>query len=324
MSSNKGIAVEYTSLQNMKLGGDKMDPLDILSLRRDTGDLFYKLTTHTGRMNVPGGFRPIQELEGGIGNQLTEFIQIFDLNMNFIRDLTGINQIADASTPNPNQSVGGSEMAVAATNNALKPLYSGYIRLKEKTAGSCALRIQVQVRSTDDPYTGYIPIVGSAGVKLLEYDAENMDADYHIKIQAKPTDKRKQAIKDAAVVAMQPDKDGYVGIEYPEFLMIERLLEDGNLKYAEYFLAYRSKKNKERQVKLQRENMAIDAENAQQTARVKGEEDRMKIKFETDEKIRYETVVSQLEEQSNVMEHERKKELIILEKGLELQTTNTQ
>lgn len=324
MSANAGIAVEYTSLQNMKLGGEKMEPLDILSLRRDTGDLFYKLTTHTGRANVPGGFRPIQELQGGIGNQLQEFVTIFDLNMNFIRDLTGINQIADASNPDPNQSVGGSEMAIAATSKALKPIYSGYIRLKELAARSCSIRIQNIIRNDPASYNVYVPVFGAAGVKLLEYDAENIDADYFIKIQARPTEKRKEVILQAAITAMQPDREGYVGIEFPEFLMVERLLEDGNLKYAEYFLAYRSKKNKERQTKLQRENMQLDAQNAQQTATVKGDEDRKTIIFTTDETIRLETAKADLEDRNKANEHDRDMELKALEMTLKkAQPNNT-
>ena len=316
MSSNSGIAVEYTSLQNMKLGGEKMDPLDILSLRRDTGDLFYKLTTHTGRMNVPGGFRPIQELEGGIGRQLEELIRIFDLNMNFIRDLTGINQVADASSPDPNQSVGGSELAIAQTTKALKPIYSGYVRLKELVARSCAIRIQNLVRNDPEAYNVYLPIVGTAGVKFLEFDAENIDVDYHIKIIARPTEKRKEVILQAALQAMQPDREGYVGIEIQDFLMIERLLEDGNLKYAEYFLNYRSQKNKERQTQLQRENMQIDAKNAQETARVKGEEDRNTKSFETDESIRLETAKADLEDRNKDREHQRKMQEIALQTSM--------
>ncbi|MBE3086897.1 MAG: hypothetical protein IMZ64_11850, partial [Bacteroidetes bacterium] len=211
MSSNSGIAVEYTSLMNMKLGGNKMEPLEILSIRRDTGDLIYKMSTHMGKQNIPGGMRPIQELTGGIGPQLQEYMTLFDLNLNFIRDLTGINQIADASNPNPNQSVGGAEMAIAATNNALKPLYSGYIRLKELVCRSSAIRIQLLVKYDKTAYEGYIPVVGGAGVKILSIGAEILDTDWEIQIQAKPTQQRKQTIMQAATIAMQPDKDGYIG-----------------------------------------------------------------------------------------------------------------
>ncbi|HOM03033.1 MAG TPA: hypothetical protein PLH43_09425 [Acetivibrio sp.] len=314
MSSNAGIAVEYTSLQNMKLGGEKMEPIDILALRRDTGDLIYKLTTHTGRPNVPGGMRPVQELQGGIGPQLNEFIQLFELNLNFIRELTGINQIADASTPDPNQSVGGSKLAVAQTIKALRPIYSGYIRLKELVCRSCAIRIQNIVGVDSEAYKIYIPAIGQGGVKLLDFDSENIDADYHIKIEAKPTEERKQIILQAAMNAMQPDRDGYVGIQMEDFLLILRMLEDGNLKFAEYYLSYRSQQNKERQLRLQRENMMLDAQNAQQTAMLKEQEARKTKQFETDEAIRLEMAKADLEDRNNQREFERKLQLSLSEK----------
>jgi hypothetical protein len=313
MSSNSGIAVEYTSLMNMQLGGEKMEPLEILSIRRDTGDLIYKMTTHMGKPNVPGGMRPIQELVGGIGPQLGEFIQLFDLNLNFIRDLTGINQIADASNPDPNQPVGTAEMAIAATNNALKPIYAGYIRLKELVARAAAIRIQLLVRHDKKAYEGYIPVVGGAGVKILSIGTEILDADWEIQIQAKPTQQRKQLILEAAMKAMQPDKDGFTGIEESDFMMIERLLEAGNEKLAEIMLSYRSKKNKDRQLKIQRENMELDTQNEQKTAQVKGEQLRETAKFESDLQIEQDTNKLDLEDRNAENQHERDMELKALE-----------
>jgi len=129
MSSPSGVAVEYTSLTNMTLGGKKMDPLEILTIKRGMGDIFYRATTHRGYVNSPNAGKPVQELDGGIGRSLEEFVRIFELNFNFIRDLSGINQIADASSPDPNQSVTGSKMAISATSNALKPIYASYVHV---------------------------------------------------------------------------------------------------------------------------------------------------------------------------------------------------
>ena len=317
MSSNKGIAVEYTSLMNMKLGGDKLEPLEILSIRRDTGDLIYKLTTHQGRPNVPGGMRPIQELEGGIGAQLNEFMSLFQMNLEFIRDLTGINRIADASSPDPNQSVKGSQLAMVSTTNALKPIYAGYIRLKEQVARSCAIRVQMLVKYDKKAYEGYIPVVGGAGVKILSIGADIIDADYEIKIQAKPTQERKQTILQAAIQSMQPDRDGYVGIEQQDFMMIERLLESGNEKLAEMMLNFRSQKNKQRQVQLQRENMKLDAENQQKSKMVSAEEDRKTKEFDNQLKIQYEEAKTKNENWLKQQDHMRKMEELQYEKGLE-------
>lgn len=317
MSANSGIAVEYTSLMNMTLGGKKMQPLEILSIRRDTGDYIYKLTTHQGRQNTPSGMRPVQELTGGIGPQLNEFISLFDLNLNFIRDLTGINQIADASNPNPNQSVGGAEMAIAATNNALKPLYSGYIRLKEMVARSAALRIQLLMRYDNDAYQGYIPAIGGAGVKILSVGTDVIDADFSIMIQAKPTQQRRQMILEAAIKATQPDRDGNIGIETQDFMMIERLLESGNEKLAEITLAHRTRKNKEKQLQIQRENMQLDSENQQKAAIVKSQEEMKKLEMDYQFKTQFEEKKSDLESKRNAELHQYKLEELALQNHLD-------
>lgn len=308
-----GISIEYTALQNMKLGGNKMEPLELLRMRKQNGDLIYKATTHKGQMNIPGGYRPIQELQGGIGTQLDEFIKIFDLYINFIREVTGINQIADASTPNPEQSVGGSEMAIAATNNALRPVYSAYVATKEKVAKNGCLRMQLLIKHDKKALEGYVPIVGRMGVQILSVGADVIDANYYIKYEAKPTQQRKDTIRNAAIAAMQPDKDGTKSIELPDFLLIERMLENGNLKYAEAFLNYRSKKNKEKQLQLQRENMALDKQRELEGIDKKYKADIEKTRFETDEKIRFEAAKMELEEKYKAIDFEREKEKIALQ-----------
>jgi len=318
LAAPAGVAIEFTSLQNMALGKKKMDPLDLLKIRTQTGILIYRATTHKGLPNTPGGWKPIQELTGGIGPQLKEFLEIFEFNINAIREITGINQIADASTPNPEQSVGGSELAIAATNNALRPIYSGYIHLKEQSAKNISLRIQLLVKHNNEAYKGYMPVLGKLGVQIISVGADAVDADYFIKYEAKPTEKRKFTILDAATKAMSPDRDGIIGIELPDYLMIERLLEAGSLKFAEAYLNYKSKKNKERQLQLQRENMEIDSqrEKANVAAKAKAEADQTKL--ETDEELRLYRSKKEIDEEFAKLQHERDKEKLSIESSLNI------
>ena len=318
MAAPPGIAIEFTALQNMSLGGNKMQPLELLKIRSQTGNLIYKATTHKGIPNTPGAWKPIQELEGGIGKQLMEFVQVFELNTNFIRENTGINQIADASNPNPEVSVGGSELALAATNNALRPIYSGYLDLKERTAKNISLRLQLLIKHDKEAYKCYTPVIGSVGVQIISVGADVVDADYFIKYEAKPTKERKDIIRQAAVNAMSPDRDGVIGIELPDFLMIERLLESGSLKYAEAFLNYKSRKNKERQLALQRENMNLDKQRELEAIQLKADLLQSEEKVKTDEEIRLYEAKAEIDERYNQIEHERKKELLGIQSSLGL------
>ena len=318
MAAPPGIAIEFTALQNMTLGGNKLKPLELLKIRSQTGNLIYKATTHKGILNTPGAWKPIQELTGGIGPQLMEFIRVFELNINFIRENTGINQITDASSPNPEMSVGGSELALAATNNALRPIYSAYLDIKERTARNISLRVQLLIKHDKIAYKGYIPVIGSIGVQVISVGADAVDADYFIKYEAKPTKERKDTIKQAAINAMNADRDGIIGIELPDFLMIERLLESGNLKYAEAFLNYKSKKNKERQLNLQRDNMKLDKEREQEAIKLKSELLQSEERIKSDEEIRVYDAKKSIDEKFAQLEHERKKELLGLQSSLDI------
>jgi len=315
MAAPPGIAIEFTSLSNMTIGKNKMQPLELLKIRTQTGNLIWKATTHVGNPNTATS-RPIQELEGGLGSQLSEFITLFEFNTNAIRELTGINKIADASDPNPEQSVGGSEIAMAATNNALRPIYSAYLNLKERTAKNISLRLQLLIKHNKEAYKGYMPVIGRIGVQVISVGADVVDADYYIKYEAKPTDKRKEAIKEAAIKAMNPDRDGIIGIELPDFLMIERLLESGNLKYAEAYLNYKSKKNKEKQLTLQRENMRLDAEREQKGNEQKSKNAIAEEKNKTNEGIRLYKAKKEIDNEFAEKELVRKKSLLQLESTL--------
>lgn len=311
-----GLAIEITSLQNLSLGANKLQPLELLKILTQTGDLLFKSTTHKGIPNAPGGYRPVQELVGGIGQQLNDFVTVWDFNANAIRDMTGISQIADASTPNPDQSVGGSEIAMAATNNALRYIYSGYLTIKEQTAKNISLRMQLLIKHDKEAYTGYMPVIGTIGVQIISVGADAVDADYFIKYEAKPTEKRKQAILDTATKAMSPDRDGIIGIELPDFLMIERLLESGSLKYAEAFLNHKSKKNKERQLKLQRDNMDLDKQREQEDIKLKSEAAQVLQKAKTDDAIRLYQAKKQIDESYAQLQHKRDMELAGLNSSL--------
>lgn len=318
-ASPSGLAVEYNSLQNMVIKGGVLEPLEILEIRRGQGDLVYRATTHRGYVAGPHSGKPVQELEGGIGRSLKEFVSIFELNFNFIRELSGINQIADASTPDPKQSVGGAKMAVAATGNAIRPIYSAYIYCKEHTAKNIALRLQLIVRHSKVAYKGYYPVLGKSSMQALIIGSDVADADFYIKTVARPTDEAKQMIRITAQKAQAPDKDGHIGLEYHDYLMVERLLEASNLILAQAVLSYRSKMNKQRQVQLQRENMKLDNENAIKVVNAKGEEERKKKETEYGLKKELETHKTDETIRLEGVKHENKMEELGLQTMLDAQ-----
>jgi hypothetical protein len=87
-----------------------------------------------------------------------------------------------------------------------------------------------------------------------------------------------------------------------EAFAVKRIINSGgSLKYAEMFLAYKEKKNKEYELQVQTENMQLNAKNAQETEQLKAKnaQEAMALELqnfekktvvETDQKIRLEEV----------------------------------
>lgn len=264
---NAGIAVEFNAISNMNLGSGKMKPLEVLRITKNEGDFIYKLSTHAGIYN---NARPIQELQGGAGRVLDELIKVFEREMQMVRDLTGINEIADASNPKTEITATAVERAVQGTTNSLKPLFSNYMSLKEDFSESTILRIKNIVLFDKEAYEGYVSAIGGGSVESFKISEGTAALDYGIVMRVKPTDKEIETVRMVAIESMKVGKSGAVGIKASDYFMIERFLEMGNLKTAQVYLAYKEN--------LMAEKMRIEKQNdiqlqGEQNLKLKQQED---------------------------------------------------
>jgi hypothetical protein len=271
-SPKPGLAIEFSSLENIALGKDTLPPLEVLKIRRQTGDLLYKATTHHSKPGNSG--KPVHEIQGGLGNQLREFIDIFEYNFEMIRNLTGINRLADGSAPQASDQVGTSNLAIVGTENALKPIYLGYLYIKEKLTENAVLRIQSKIKSTKKTYEAYLPIIGKANLEVIKIGEDDISRTYGFTLRAKATAQVVNAIRTAAFEAMKPGKNGNSALTMGDYMFIEQELDKGNIKYAQAVINHKIKKaierdeelarqNQERQGQLQQELEMVKEQNAQ-------------------------------------------------------------
>jgi hypothetical protein len=314
MAAPAGLSIETSVLDNMTIGGQMMSEMDILTIRRQTGDLLYRATTHHSETQSPMASRPITPIEGGIGNQLQEFISLMDLDIKMIRDMTGMNEVSDASTPSPYQPVQTSKLAVEATINSLQPVYSGYVYIKERVAKNFCLRYQVIAKYND--ITGYYPALGRNNMEVIKITADISMAEYGIKVQMRPSDDMKAMIRGAAEVSLQRGST-QGGIDYSDYIFVVRIMDTGNLKYAQMVLASREKRNKMMAQQLQEQNMQLNAQTAQQTEQVKAEllMQAEQIKAQAQIEVLNAKSKNTIEEQNNKASNEIRK--VIIEKKLE-------
>jgi hypothetical protein len=164
-------------------------------------------------------------------------------------------------------------MAVAATNNVLKPLLKGLTRLKEKTALNCALRLQLHAR-TNGKLSGYYQPLGSTVMSVFKLSSNKTLSQIGIKLEAMPTEEEKRDIEIMLQNSVSGGRDGKPTITLSGYFAIKRLLFSGaNIKYAQIIMADREAKMKAQEIKLQRENMEIDKNNQQAVAKSKTDEE---------------------------------------------------
>jgi len=280
-----GLNIEIGAMENIDLGDGIMKPLQLIALKRQTGDTVYRATTHAGDRGSQAN--PISHSEGGVGNLFNECIKNFEINFNFISELTGIDRVSAASPKGGEQTATETKAAISATNDSLQPIYTSYIQIKQWAGQTVLPRIQRAIRRYPETKKIYQNILGKSGTSILEISSDIGVRDMGIKIEIKPTQERKQQIMQAAIEAMKPGKDGEK-ISMGDYLMISRLINAGRLNHAETLIRFKQDQSREQSIKLQQENMKLNAESAQQTEMLKAKNEMEKIKFEADQTIRIE------------------------------------
>ena len=242
MATGSGFALEIGALQNIGLGGGKNEFLKVISMWRDTNVLLFKDKTLLGGRGSAG--TPIHEMPGGLGKDIEGAIKMFSFNMQLTENITGINPLSIGQTPNPNAPVGTSEMAVAATAKVLRPLLNGVFRIKEKTAKSAILRIQLGARYNDDMREGYKNIISKRDWDVLK-KAEGNNVTYGTHLEARGTEEERIDLKNAAVDALKAGRDGRAGIDMDTYTYIlERLANYANLKEIRLYLTSAIRRSK--------------------------------------------------------------------------------
>lgn len=320
MAKPQGLKIEIQSLENIDLGDGTKSPLEIIKLARQTGDVIYRATTHAGQWNNQA--TPIDISKGGVGEFFGECVQNFELNFNFIAELTGIDRISAASPRGGEQTATATKVAVAATNDALQPIFTSFVQLKESAAQAITPRIQRVIRNKPEARLAYEGILGRMGAQILSIGADAGLISVGIKIEIKPTDEMIQDAKTAATEALKPGKDGE-NINLADWAFFMDLIRRGRVKQAQALLQYRLQVSREQNIKMQQDNMRLNGEQQLKAEQAKMEADMAKIDREEKKAIRVEAAKALFAMQLGEADHLNDlKKSIILEALGPQQTTS--
>lgn len=297
-----GLKIEIGSLEDINIGGKKMLPLDMIRLYAHTGNILYRLRPAMPNM-PPNSGKPIEELRGGLGTAVTDSIMSLEMFYKQLSEMTGVDQITSAGvSPNRDQGARVSELAVAATSNVLKPIYTGYTSLKQMAGADVVYRVQHYVNMFDDVKDcPYYDIVGQK-LMTLSFAGDRAPAKFGIYIEVAPTDEMKQHIINTAQQALAGGKNGIPALRYSEYLYIVNAIKTGrNIKKIIEYISYKERLSELAAMQQAQANSATQGEILQQQKQAEVQSELAKIEAKGETSIGLERVKG---------EEDRKTELV--------------
>tara|TARA_R100001463_G_scaffold34027_1_gene75044 strand:+ start:1052 stop:3418 length:2367 start_codon:yes stop_codon:yes gene_type:complete len=310
-----GVYLDADGLAEVDLGnGTSYNPQEALNMFFQTGSVIGRSFTSEGDMN-PGKI-PIQEIQSGSGSgKLQALVGNYNYYLQMIRDVTGLNEASDGSTPDERSLVGVQKMAAANSNTATRHILKGGLFLTQEVCECLSLRISdiIEYSPTRD---AFMQQVGGHNVATLSEMSQIHLYDFGIFLELQPDEEEKAILESNIQVAL-----GQQTIELEDVI---DLREIKNIKLANQLLKIRRKKKLSRDQSMQQENMQAqaDANIKQQEASAKFEEVKQQTIANT--AISIESAKAEFETQKMLAEAEVKKQLMQLEFDYNMRLKNTE
>jgi hypothetical protein len=282
----RGIMIELGALENVPLGkaGRALKPMEILDLYNQTGNLVYRRLDENGQAS---NYKPIEELDNGIGNEAVQYFNIINNNIQLLREILGFNEVTDGSTPDPRMLNGVAKLASESTNNSLDFLKRAERNLMERLCYSLTLRLQDAVIIGD--ISGYIRALGSSSVQFFKLDPETSAYECGLTITQKPDAAEKEKLGRRIEQAIQTNQ-----ITLADAMMVENL---DNVKYAEVLLSYKIKQNQDEAQKRAMEQQQMNGQIQQQSAMAAEQAKQQTLQMEMQAKLQLMQTEKQLDSQ---------------------------
>ena len=296
-----GVYMDADGLAEVDLGnGSNYNPQEALNMFFQTGSVIGRSLNSEGDMN-PGRV-PIQEIASGNGGaKLQSLISTYNYYLQMIRDVTGLNEARDGSTPDKNALVGVQKLAAANSNTATRHILQGGLFLTTELAECISLRISdiLEYSPTKD---AFIQAIGAHNVGTLEEMSTLHLYDFGIFIELSPDEEQKQLLENNIQVALAQKN-----IELEDAIDVREIK---NLKLANQLLKLRRKKKIERDQMIQQQNIQAQAQANAQAQQVAAQAEVQKQQALTQNQLQLEQAKSQLSTQKLQSEALLKKELM--------------
>jgi hypothetical protein len=291
-----GVYLDVDGLAEVDLGnGTNYSPQEALNMYFQTGSILGRSLTQEGDGNR--GKVPIQELNSSNGQaKLAALINTYQYYLQMIRDVTGLNEARDGSTPMEDTLVGLQKLAANASNVATRHILQSSLYLIARTAENLSLRIadSVEFALTNNSLQSAI---SAYNVGTLQEISKLHLHDFGIYLELEPEDEEKAQLEQNIQIALKMG-----GIDIEDVIDIREI---NNIKLANEILKQKRQKKLERERAQQEQNIKMQGEANAQAAERAAMAETQKQQALTAEKISIEQaksnfIITQLREEAEI------------------------
>jgi len=271
-----GVFIDANGLNEVDLGtGAAYNPEDALRLYFQTGSVIGRSYTGDGEFN--NARVPIQQLTSNSGASKTQMlIGNYNHYLNQIRNVTGLNEARDGSTPDPNALVGLQKLAAANSNTATRHILDGSLYMYRSLAESLSYRVS-DVLEYADFKDEFINKIGKYNVSILDDINELYLYDFGIFIEVSPDEEQKSMLEQNIQMALSK---GDINLE--DAIDIREIR---NIKLANQLLKVKRKAKQEREEKMAMQQQAMQAQQQMQSQQLAAQTSMQKMQAEAQAKM---------------------------------------
>jgi hypothetical protein len=200
-----GVYIDADGINEVDLGtGAAYNPEDALRLYFQTGSVIGRSMTVDGDINH--GRIPIQELNTNSGQgKITALINAYNQYLSMIRDVTGLNEARDASTPNPDALVGVQKLAALNSNTATRHILEGSLFITRRLSEALSCRI-ADILEYSDFKEQFAMQIGKFAVGILDEIKDLYLHDFGVFIEVSPDQEQQAQLEANIQMAIQRDQ----------------------------------------------------------------------------------------------------------------------
>jgi len=277
------MVIQQQLLDNVWLNNIKQQPEDLIRTMVETGILVVNGVDDHGRP-VYQNSKAIEFMNTNIAEDVNLFMGMIREGINRIRQVLGLPEGLDGTSGNPYTGKGQTEMAAAASSNAMYPTLSKPQDILNPALNDCVKKWQVYSKNKDLDVK-YSPL-GATTKEILRLGADFSKSDIEVRIKLALNEEQKQFLLQQLNIMSEQytATNGQLGTSKAEYMLLFDMIMAGRTKLAMFKIAQIEKRRESLAAISKKQDNEFNLRSQQETAKLSAEQLRQTIKLENEEK----------------------------------------